>query len=73
MHTKTKSDELSLLRTRAVLDKTGLCRSSLYSQIKAGTFPPPVKISERAVAWRSTDISLWIESRNSHTPRGHHG
>ena len=63
MHTKVTSNELSLLRTRTVLERTGLCRSSLYEHIKAGTFPSPVKIGKRAIAWHIADIANWIKSR----------
>ena len=63
MHTKVTTNELTLLRTKAVLERTGLCRSSLYAQIKIGTFPSPVKIGKRAVAWHISDIANWIKSR----------
>ena len=49
-----------LLRRHDVQGMTGLSRSGLYAAIKQGTFPAPVKIGLRAVAWRSSDISKWI-------------
>lgn len=52
-----------ILRRPAVEDRTGLSRSSIYESITAGTFPPPVKLSARAVGWRKSDIDAWIESR----------
>lgn len=41
---------------------TGKSRSSLYRDVAAGTFPAPVKIGQRSVAWRSTDIESWLAS-----------
>jgi prophage regulatory protein len=31
--------------------------------MKAGTFPKPVKIGERAVAWPESEINAWLEQR----------
>jgi len=52
-----------LLRRHDVQGMTGLSRSGLYAAIKQGTFPAPVKIGLRAVAWRSSDISKWIADK----------
>ncbi len=52
-----------LLRKDDVCKQTGLSRSSLYRLISNDDFPHPVKIGVRAVAWRSTDVQEWIESR----------
>lgn len=52
-----------ILKLRAVQDWTGLSRASIYAYIKAGTFPKQVKLSERSVGWRETDIQSWIDSR----------
>ena len=38
---------------------TGLSRSTIYARIKDGTFPRPVPLGERAVAWLETEISEW--------------
>ena len=42
--------QFSFLRIPAVLKRRGVCRSAHYADIKAGLFPPPVPIGERAVA-----------------------
>lgn len=51
-----------LLRISEVLEVTGLRRSTLYSQIRRGEFPAPVKIGPRASAWRLDEVQDWIES-----------
>ena len=53
----------SLLRLKAVMERTGLCRSNVYRLEAAGAFPPRVKLSQRASAWRSDEIEAWIASR----------
>lgn len=52
-----------LLRLPSVKEQTGLSRSAIYAAINAGTFPPPLKVSERAVAWTQSSIDSWIETR----------
>lgn len=52
-----------LLRLPAVMRETGLSRSSIYAAIKEGTFPAPVRIGKRAVAWRVADIVSWQAAR----------
>ena len=50
-----------LLRRPEVETITHLSRASIYARIKAGTFPPPVRLGPNAVAWRAEDIDRWIE------------
>ncbi len=53
-----------LLRRSEVQQVIGLkSKSTLYEMMKDGRFPRPVKLSERAVAWRSEDVAAWIGSR----------
>lgn len=52
-----------LLRLPAVLERVGLGRSRIYDLIAVGRFPEPVKLSDRAVAWLSTEVDLWIQQR----------
>ena len=52
-----------LLRLPVVLDKVGLGRSRLYELVKAGIFPAPIKISDRAVRWPEDRVDHWIAER----------
>ncbi len=54
-------EESRLLRLPAVLKITGLKKSSIYAGAKKGTFPKPVKVGARAVAWRVDELERWIE------------
>jgi prophage regulatory protein len=55
-----------ILRVPEVQSFTGVSRSALYSMLRRGEFPRPVKIGDRAIGWRQTDLEAWIES----LPRG---
>ncbi|MCY3954464.1 MAG: AlpA family phage regulatory protein [Nitrospira sp.] len=57
------TDQDVLLTRREVERRTGLSRSTLYRKMREGTFPVPVKISERAVRWRDSDIRAYVDSR----------
>jgi len=51
-----------LLRLPAVIRRTGLSRSTIYRLMGEKQFPLPVKLSERAVGWRGSDIDRWSRS-----------
>ncbi len=55
-------DEARIFRLPEVLERTGLCRTTIWRKVKAGTFPPPVKLGARAVGWRYSDIKQWLEN-----------
>jgi prophage regulatory protein len=52
-----------LLRLPDVKKQTGLGRAAIYAGIADGTFPSPVNIGVRAVAWLESEIQAWIAER----------
>jgi prophage regulatory protein len=48
-----------ILRLNAVLDLTGLSRSTLYRKITNGSFPRQVQLSTRCVGWRTSALAEW--------------
>lgn len=54
-----------LQRRPDVEARTGLSRSTIYDWMKKGEFPQPVKLGARLVAWRESDITAWLESRET--------
>jgi len=51
------------IRLHEVVQVTGLPKSTIYAFARKGLFPQPVKLSERASAWRSDELEQWIEAR----------
>ncbi len=49
-----------MLRLPAVMDKVGLGKSSIYARVAAKTFPAPVSLGPRVVAWVSAEVDHWI-------------
>jgi prophage regulatory protein len=43
----------------------GLGRSTIYDLMARGLFPRPVRLGDRAVGWRESDIHKWLESRKT--------
>lgn len=56
------------LRLPAVMDTTGLSRSSIYAMMSQGAFPHPVRLGKRLVAWPESAISKWLSERASARP-----
>jgi prophage regulatory protein len=50
-------------RLPAVIARTGLSRSSIYSRIASGEFPRPIHLGARTVGWLSSEIDDWITRR----------
>lgn len=52
-----------LLRRKAVEERLGLSRSTIYAAMQKGEFPRPLRIGKRAVAWECSKIEEWLSAR----------
>lgn len=59
----TPPPQTYLMKIREVIAVTALKKSSIYSKMKTGEFPMSVKLSRTSVAWVSSEIFEWINSR----------
>ena len=41
-------------------NKVPLAKSTIYQKMSEGTFPKPIKIGARAVAWLESDVDAWL-------------
>jgi prophage regulatory protein len=57
-----------LLRAPDVCAITGLSVPTIYRLMSRGKFPRPLKITRTARAWRLTEITAWVDSRDRETP-----
>lgn len=55
----------ALLRLPDVLRRTGRSKAGVYVLIREGSFPAPVRVGKRAVAWRERDVAEWVRSRET--------
>ena len=59
-----------LLRRPEVEALTGLARATIYRDMASGSFPRPIKLGRRAVAWPQSVINKWIEARKAESDFG---
>jgi prophage regulatory protein len=54
---------MAILRIKEVTKAVGVHRATIYRLLAAGDFPRGLKLSERAIGWRSEEVQEWIEGR----------
>jgi prophage regulatory protein len=52
-----------LLGIRELVLATTLSKPTIYRKMKEGTFPYPIKLGGRRVAWRESDIAEWLDQQ----------
>jgi predicted DNA-binding transcriptional regulator AlpA len=56
-------DEVTFLRLPGVTAITGLSKSSFYALIRVTSFPAPVRLGARTVAWVRSEVKQWALER----------
>jgi prophage regulatory protein len=56
-------DKRSFERLKKVMTRVPLSRPSIYRKVSDGSFPRPINLGGRAVAWLWSDIDAWIDAR----------
>lgn len=72
MNMATTPDRTSpgrLLRMKDVERETSLHRATIYRRIADGSFPQPIPLGGRRVAWAESDIDAWKTSLLHQTER----
>lgn len=54
---------LRFIRMFEVKERTGLSKTAIYRRMAEGTFPSPIQLGKRAVAWRSDQLDEWITAQ----------
>jgi len=54
---------MKLLRTRHVVELTGLSRVTIWRLEQRGEFPRRRQLGRNSVAWLDTEVREWIEAR----------
>lgn len=62
----------AILRLPAVMNRTGLSRSTIYLRISNGDFPRSIPLGGRSIGWIESEVNNWlncrIEERKEHGP-----
>ncbi|WP_312346859.1 AlpA family transcriptional regulator [Leclercia sp.] len=56
----SSQENLRLIRISAVMNLTGLPKSTIYLKMKNKQFPSQLQIGSRSVAWLESEIQEWI-------------
>ena len=51
----------TLIRLPEVIKRTGVSRTTIYRLINKNSFPSPIKISEKTIAFVESEVNDWIE------------
>lgn len=52
-----------LIPKKKVIEMTSLSATTIWREMNANRFPKSIKIGPNRVAWRSSDINNWIQSK----------
>lgn len=53
----------TLIRLPNVIKRAGISRSTIYNLIKEGSFPSPIRLGGRSIAFIESEIDDWIDSK----------
>jgi prophage regulatory protein len=64
---------VQFIRPRQVLEMIGVSRTTLWRMVQAGTFPRPVRITERNCGFVLDTVEAWMKARAAGIPWGTDG
>ncbi len=56
-----------ILRPKEVFERVKKSRVTLWRNVRAGTFPPPIQLGPNSIGWYEHEIEHWLESRPRRT------
>lgn len=56
-------DQERFLSPNKVAELTSLHRASIYRKVAAGDFHAPIRVSERRIAFKETEVRAWMAER----------
>jgi len=59
---------VQFIRPRQVLEMIGVSRTTLWRMVQAGTFPRPIRITERNRGFVLDNVEAWMKSRAAGIP-----
>ena len=55
----TDSQEV-IYRINDTIQISGKQKSTIYKEVRDGTFPAPVRLGPQSVGWRKSDLDVWL-------------
>lgn len=57
--------EIGFIRLSTILQLIPVSKSTWWAKVKAGEYPPPVKLTDKITAWKAEDIHMLIQMLGS--------
>ena len=57
------NNERRIVRQSEAIQRTGLSRTTLWTRIRAGTFPAPVSLGGGKIGFYSDELDRWLVER----------
>lgn len=54
-----------LIRLKEVSNRFCIPTSTIWDWIKKGNFPKPIKMGERFIAWRESELNAWLDAKQN--------
>jgi prophage regulatory protein len=58
-----QTNNIQFYRLSQLKQQLSVSRSSIWSWVKQGTFPKPIKLGKNCTAWNAEDVHAWVEKR----------
>jgi prophage regulatory protein len=58
-----QTNNIQFYRLSQLKQQLSVSRSSIWSWVKEGTFPKPIKLGKNCTAWNAEDVHAWVEKR----------
>lgn len=59
----TREAHVQFIRVRQVLEMLGVSRTTLWRMVRAGIFPPPIRITHHARGYLRATVEDWMSDR----------
>ena len=56
-----------ILRPKEVFERVKKSRVTLWRNVRAGTFPPPIQLGPNSIGWYEHEVEHWLETRPRRT------
>ena len=56
---------IGFVRQSTLLPVLGFSATTLWRRVMQGSFPQPIKLSERVTAWRAEDVHAWMAAQGN--------
>lgn len=59
----------NIIRPSKIKEAAGISKSTAYRLTSEGKFPKPIKLTDKIVGWRASDIEEWLTKRAKAKPK----